>query len=104
MLNLLSNALKYAPPDSPIELRFDIPPVNDTARITLRVVNAVGAAGAPDASQVFVRYYRAEGARRQVGAGLGLWLAQALAHQLGTALTFQASQEQVVFSISLELA
>lgn len=104
LLNLLSNALKYAPPDSPIELRFDIPPVNDTASITLRVVNAVGAAGAPDASQVFVRYYRAEGARRQVGAGLGLWLAQALANQLGTTLTFQTSQEQVVFSISLELA
>ncbi|MDD2880836.1 MAG: 7TM-DISM domain-containing protein [Rhodoferax sp.] len=104
LLNLLSNALKYAPPDSPIELQFDSTQVNHTAGITLRVVNAVGAAGAPDASQVFARYYRAEGARCQVGAGLGLWLAQALAHQLGTELKFRTGQEQVVFSLFLELA
>lgn len=104
LLNLLSNALKYAPPDSPIELQFDTTSVNDIAGITLRVVNAVGAAGAPDASQVFTRYYRAEGARRQVGAGLGLWLAQALARQLGSELKFQTGQEQVVFSFFMELA
>ena len=104
LLNLLSNALKYAPPDSPIELQFDSTQVNHTAGIILRVVNAVGAAGAPDASQVFARYYRAEGARCQVGAGLGLWLAQALAHQLGTELKFRTGQEQVVFSLFLELA
>lgn len=49
---------------------------------------------------MFARYYRSEGARSQVGAGLGLWLAQ----QLGSALMFQPSQEQVVFSFYLELA
>lgn len=100
LLNLLSNALKYSPPDSLIELQFD----TTHAGITLRVVNALGAAGAPDVSQVFARYYRAEGARRQVGAGLGLWLAQALAHQLGSELTFQTEHDQVVFSFYLEVA
>jgi signal transduction histidine kinase len=104
LLNLLSNALKYSPPDSPVELQFDSATVKNRAGVTLRVVNAVGAAGLPDPAHVFARYYRAEGARRQVGAGLGLWLAQALARQLGSELHFQADQGQVVFSFSLELA
>jgi signal transduction histidine kinase len=104
LLNLLSNALKYSPPDSVVELQFDTQAANDGAGVTLRVVNAMGAAGMPDAAQVFDRYYRAEGARRQVGAGLGLWLAQALARQIGSEVQFQAVREQVVFSFTLELA
>jgi signal transduction histidine kinase len=104
LLNLLSNALKYSPPDSLVTLHFEIPDIHDGPVVTLRVMNAVGLAGLPDPAQVFDRYYRAEGARRQVGAGLGLWLAQALARQLGTGLIYQSGPEQVVFSFSLELA
>ena len=104
LLNLLSNALKYSPPDSLVKLQFDTTTVEDKAGVTLRVTNAKGVAGLPDAAQVFARYYRAEGARSQVGAGLGLWLAQALARQLNSELRFEAGQEQVVFSFFLELA
>ncbi len=104
LLNLLSNALKYSPPESLVVLHFESVAVNGGAGVAVRVSNAVGAAGVPDAAQVFDRYYRAEGAKRQVGAGLGLWLAQALARQLGTELTFQTEQEQVVFGFFLELA
>jgi signal transduction histidine kinase len=70
----------------------------------LRILNAVGAADTPDAAQVFTRYYRAAGARRQVGAGLGLWLGQSLARQLGTELPFHADHERVCFSFFLESA
>lgn len=104
LLNLLSNALKYSPPNSPVELQLDATTVQGVTGSTLRVINAVGAAGVPDAAQVFARYYRAEGARRQVGAGLGLWLAQALARQIGTELKFQHEREQVVFGFFLEVA
>ena len=104
LLNLLSNALKYSPPDSPVALQFEAMEINGVASVVLRVTNAVGAAGVPDAAQIFDRYYRAEGARRQVGAGLGLWLAQALARQLGSDLKFQTDQAHIVFSFSLELA
>lgn len=104
LLNLLSNALKYSPPDSPVELQVETTALKDTAGVTVRIRNAVGAAGIPDAVQVFTRYYRAEGARRHVGAGLGLWLARELARQLGSELQFQAGREQVCFSFSLESA
>ncbi len=103
LLNLLSNALKYSPPDSWVALHFESMESNGVAGVTVRVSNAVGAAGVPDTAKVFDRYYRAEGAKRQVGAGLGLWLAQALTRQLGSNLTFQADQERVVFSFFLEL-
>ena len=104
LLNLLSNALKYSPPDSLIEIRFDATAIKDQTGVTLRVTNAVGVAGMPDAGQVFARYYRAEGARCQEGAGLGLWLAQALARQLDSELQFEPGHEQVGFSFFLELA
>lgn len=104
LLNLLSNALKYSPPDSLVTVEFETAGAQGIAGLTLRVANAVGSAGVPDGGKVFHRYYRSEGARRQVGAGLGLWLAQALAQQLGSGLQFQADQAQVVFSLFLESA
>lgn len=104
LLNLLSNALKYSPPDSLVTIEFETAGAQGVAGLTLRVANAVGSAGVPDGGQVFHRYYRSEGARRQVGAGLGLWLAQALAQQLGTELQFRSDPTQVVFSLFLESA
>ncbi|MBH2011037.1 MAG: hypothetical protein I8H71_15185 [Xanthomonadaceae bacterium] len=104
LLNLLSNALKYSPPDSLVELNIQTTRIKDAAGVRFSVLNGVGAAGRPDPAQVFVRYYRAEAARGQVGAGLGLWLAQAVARQLGSELHFQPAQAQVIFSFCLELA
>lgn len=103
LLNLLSNALKYSPPLSQVVV--EIHASSGDARVChVRIVNEVGSAGVPDAALLFSRYYRAEGARRQVGAGLGLWLAQALARQMGTELTFHHSHNQLVFGFQMELA
>jgi signal transduction histidine kinase len=104
LLNLLSNALKYSPPQSSVELQWEPAVAGDKPGVTVLVRNAVGVAGTPDAAQVFARYYRAEGARKQVGAGLGLWLARSLAGQLGSELHYQADREQVIFSFFLESA
>ena len=87
-----------------MELNIQTTRIKDAAGVRFSVLNGVGAAGRPDPAQVFVRYYRAEAARGQVGAGLGLWLAQAVARQLGAELHFQPAQAQVIFSFSLELA
>jgi signal transduction histidine kinase len=102
--NLLSNALKYSPADSMIELQIESTSVNNVACVSFRVVNTVGAAGMPDPAQVFSRYYRSEAARQHVGAGLGLWLAQAVARQLGSEVHFQAPHGQVVFGFCLAQA
>ncbi len=104
LLNLLSNALKYSPVASMVEFQILAAPLNGVPGLTLSVSNTVGKAGMPDPSQVFVRYYRSDQARRYPGAGLGLWLAQMVARQLGSELHFQARQAHVVFSFWLALA
>lgn len=102
--NLLSNALKYSPADSMIELQIESTSVENVASVRFRVLNAVGAAGMPDAAQVFSRYYRSEAARQHVGAGLGLWLSLAVAKQLGSEVHFQQAHGQVIFDFCLAQA
>ena len=104
LLNLLNNALKYSPPDSLVTL--DIAPsasiTGTPETLVCRVANAVGKAGRPDPEQVFVRYYRAESARRHVGAGLGLWLAHTVATQLESTVRYVAEPDSVCFIFTLK--
>lgn len=100
--NLLTNALKYSPPDTLVELavqtvnRHGHPPM-----MAFCVSNEVGEAGTPTPDLAFERFYRAESARNQSGAGLGLWLSQALAHALGSEVVMQINQEKISFTLVL---
>ena len=101
--NLLSNALKYSPPDSLVELELVSRQTEQGTHIDIRVTNEVGMAGVPDPSRLFERFYRTEGARNQSGAGLGLWLSQALAGALGTSLVSQTEDNRISFTLTLKL-
>ena len=103
LINLLTNALKYSPPESPVHLVVQTQQVNGRPALKFRVSNTVGAAGKPDPLKVFTRYYRAEGAKKEVGAGLGLWLASSIALKLGTELRCSTYETQVHFDFSLEI-
>jgi len=82
--NLLDNALKYAAPQSPIELRVQAAAgAQGRAGWQVELDNALGPAGAPDLERVFQKYYRAPGAHGKIGSGLGLHLSRAIARQLG---------------------
>jgi signal transduction histidine kinase len=100
--NLLSNALKYSPPDTLVELAVQAmqsdgqPPM-----VSFCVSNEVGEAGTPSPDLAFERFYRAESARNQSGAGLGLWLSQSLAHALGTEVVMQTQSEKISFTLVL---
>jgi signal transduction histidine kinase len=87
-----------------VELQIERTSLDGVASVQFRVVNAVGACGLPDPAQVFSRYYRSDAARQNVGAGLGLWLAQAVARQLGSEIHFQIIKGQVAFGFGLEQA
>lgn len=103
--NLLSNALKYSPADSLVGLEIKFHPdslVNAPSGVFEFIVsNDMGAAGVPETQRLFERFYRAEAARNQSGAGLGLWLAQSLAHALSTEVLFQCDEERVFFRFQL---
>lgn len=101
--NFLSNALKYSPPESLVELSLEQVHSQPHSRLNFCVRNEVGKAGTPDPARVFERYYRAEAVRHQSGAGLGLWLAQSMAHALGSEIVMSQDGDKLLFCFSMEL-
>lgn len=107
--NLLDNALKYSPPGSPVDVTVGPRPQRareggdgEGGGVDLHVANTVGAAGRPDAARVFAKYYRAPGAARASGSGLGLYLARGIARLIGARLHLLAPRgEEVVFRLWL---
>jgi signal transduction histidine kinase len=99
--NLLTNALKYSPADSMVELIVQsVIRDGETRAVEFSVSNEVGEAGTPSAELAFERFYRTEAARKQSGAGLGLWLSQALAHALGSQVVMQTKGDKISFSLT----
>ena len=104
LMNLISNALKYSPPFTPVFLRIEPIYTENTKQLKFEIENSLGKAGAPDSKHLFERYYRAEAAKKFAGTGLGLWLSQSLAKQLGTRIDMALSPQQtVIFHFNLPL-
>lgn len=104
VLNLVVNALKYSPPDSPVQVAIEPLADGGKALVLLKISNVLGNAGAPDPARVFNRYYRGEGAKQQVGTGLGLWLSQVLALKLGSRIECAVDGPSIHFCMKLELS
>lgn len=84
--NLLDNALRHSPPESPVAIRLD----EGEGGVTLRIDNRI-AGSAPDPQRVFERYYRGPGAMARSGAGLGLYLVKRLVQAMGGRVEWSAA-------------
>ena len=105
LLNLISNAYKYSPPFSTILVRLLNVGDENPKSILFEVENSLGKVEPPDPSQIFQRYYRAESAKKFAGTGLGLWLSQTLAQQIGSHLNMKMTeQKNIVFFFNLEIS
>jgi len=100
LTNLLTNAVKYSREDSKIELHA-VRQTGESGAVLFKVRNDLGDAGRPDVDELFSRYYRAEGAKKQPGVGLGLWLSQNLALKLGSAIEVQVDAAAIEFSFEV---
>ena len=85
--NLLDNALKYSPTDSPIEL--SLATQNDMAMVTLTNTSDHLEL---DPQVMFDKYHRGQSARKQTGSGVGLYIVKQLVNQLGGTIDCQVSQ------------
>jgi two-component system, OmpR family, sensor histidine kinase MprB len=77
--NLIDNAIKYSPPELPVEIEL--------AGTALTVRDHGPGISAEDMPHVFDRFYRGAEARGRPGSGLGLAIVQQVAVQLGGAIT-----------------
>ncbi|MHB0938506.1 MAG: PAS domain-containing protein [Armatimonadota bacterium] len=77
--NLLSNALKYSAPETPVIIR--VRRTDDAVEVS---VSDQGQGIAPeDLSHVFERFYRAKGGQKSEGIGLGLYITRLLVEAHG---------------------
>jgi PAS domain S-box-containing protein len=78
--NLISNAVKYSPAGTPVEIRGQSTP----EQVTVTVADRGYGIDPADAPHVFERFYRSPAAaKRSKGAGLGLYLAKAVVEAHG---------------------
>jgi signal transduction histidine kinase len=72
--NLLTNAVKYSPGGGVVAVEMEA----SDAMVTVRVRDQGTGLPPDDLPHLFERFYRAEGTRRLEGAGLGLYICQAI--------------------------
>jgi len=86
VVNLVSNALKYSPPQGGVAV--EIAPADGGAQLT---VTDHGVGIAPeDLTHVFERFFRARGARQPEGLGLGLYITRLLVRAHGGRIDVQS--------------
>jgi signal transduction histidine kinase len=102
--NLADNALRYAAPLTALQIQVT-PQANaaGVAGVQVLVSNQPGLASWPDPQKVFQKYYRSNGAMKQSGTGLGLFLVANLAHRLGGSCRYLPDSTHVRFSLWLPL-
>lgn len=103
--NLIDNALKYSPSGSRIDISTCHAHVEQRQGIEIAIQNEIdlspGAAGFPDVQQLFKKYYRAEGARKYSGSGLGLYLVSNFMRLVGGSVRHEIVSANIRFIVWL---
>jgi len=98
---IVDNALKYSPPETPIQIRID--PAGGA--VSLDVTN--GGPGIPplEQSRIFDRFYRSPSHKDQIpGSGLGLSIAHRIAEAHKGDLTVESRPGETTFRLTLPLS
>lgn len=99
--NLITNALKYSETNSKVFLFVvnNISAADD--KIEFQIKNKIGKVGPPHIDKIFTRYYRAEKAQGYSGTGLGLWLANQQATEMGSSIHCSFDEFWTTFSFQV---
>jgi PAS domain S-box-containing protein len=99
--NLLSNALKYSPPTSPVDIR--IATIED--RVVVTIADRGMGISPEDRAHLFEKYYRSPASRSTEGLGLGLYIARLVVEASGGQIWAESDQGKgSTFTFSLPAA
>lgn len=79
VMNLLTNALKYSPPEEPVDVTVQ----RDGENVRIDVADRGRGIPESDVPRIFNRYYRSAGSTGAEGLGLGLHIARLIIEALG---------------------
>lgn len=98
---ILDNAVKYSPAETPIEIRANL--LNDT--LSIEVTNRGEGIPVQEQARIFERFYRSPSIQAQIpGSGLGLSIAQRIMQAHGGDLTVRSHPGETTFSLVLPTA
>jgi len=101
LINLLSNALKYSAPGTPVSVHARR--MNGT--VQMAVVDQGRGIPPEDLPHLFERFYRVKGARKTEGIGLGLYITRILVEAHGGRITVESEMGKgSTFTFSLPVA
>ncbi len=100
LFNLLDNAQKYSPPDSPIEVDCH----GEGGEVVIRVQNQSNDILTNETEQLFKKYQRGSNSRHTNGSGLGLWLVQEIIQRHHGSVRLEKSGDLMVVTVRLPLA
>jgi len=93
--NLLDNAMKYSPQDTPVTVTTQAHEYKGCHGVRLTVHNRVTSLPAEHADTLFEKYFRGNNATGQTGSGLGLHLSQRLAVIINGHLSAELGQNDI---------
>lgn len=101
LIELLTNACKFSPPDGEITIVARL----ESQQILLQVINSGVEIPASELPNIFNKFYRipSNDPGKQGGTGLGLALVQKLIQQLGGTIQVESGSNRTCFSIQLLL-
>ncbi len=100
LVNLLSNAFKYSPPDAPVRLSAEA-----RGREVVLTVSDRGPGIPPrEVERVFERFYRSDRTSHVEGIGLGLYIARLLAEAHGGRVWAENVEGGTAFHVALPVA
>jgi len=99
--NLLSNGLKYSPPDTILNIAAKSLILDGIHKIQITISNEVEDQRKPDPKLIFQRFYRHPMTQNIRGSGLGLHICKELCAMLGGSIFYKYANNRAIFLIEL---
>ena len=99
--NLLDNAMKYSPQDTPVNVTTQAHQLDGCKGVLMTVHNRVTSVPAQQPEVLFEKYFRGNNAKGQTGSGLGLHLSRRLAAIINGHLWAELGQDDIRVSLWL---